>query len=139
MAFTNFPSGLTGLLQSGFLERELEEGLDSILAYRREAIEETIPARIGETLTKTRKGRKAPAATPLDPAAMTGLDQGLTPSSFTIEQYAFTMSPYGDTVDVDLLEELGGIADQMVANSRNNGVQAAQSLERIARKKLFAA
>lgn len=138
-SFTNFPPQLAAILQQGFLERELEEGLDSILAYRRETLRETIPARIGETLTRTRKGRKAPVTQPLNPSADTGLDNGLTPATFAVEQYGFTMSRYGDTVDVNMLDDLAGIADQMFANSRNNGVQAAQSLERIARSKLFGA
>lgn len=137
--FTNFPTALAAILQLGFLEREMEEGLDSILAYRRAAIEETIPCRIGETLTRTRKGRKAPITTPLAAASDTGLDNGLTSGTFSVEQYAFTMLRYADTVDTNSLDDLAGIADQLIANSRNNGVQAAQSMERIARSRLFAA
>jgi hypothetical protein len=137
--WTNFPTALQGILQQNFLERELQEGLDSILAYRRETLRELIPGRIGETLTRTRKSRKAPVTTALTPSAVTGLDSGLSPSSFSMEQYSFTLQMYGDTVDVDMLQELAGIADQLVASSRNNGVQAAQSLERIARLKLFGA
>jgi hypothetical protein len=138
-SFTNFPPQLAGLLQQGFLEREAEEGLDSILAYRRAALQETIHARIGESLTRTRKGRKAPVTTPMNPATNTGLDNGLTSSTFSIEQYSFTMFEYGDTVDTNIMQELAGIFDELIANSRNNGVQAAQSLERICRYKLFSA
>ncbi len=139
-----FPGQLVPVIQSGFLERELEEGLDSILAYRREALQETISARIGETLTRSRKGRKAPTTTSLTPSSLasglySGLDNGLTPSTFSVEQYTFTMANYGDTVDINLLQELAGVADQLIADARNNGVQAAQSLERIARLKLFSA
>jgi hypothetical protein len=137
--FVNFPAALQATLQQGFLEREFEEGLDSVLAYRRAALEETIPARIGQTLTMTRKGRKAPVTTPLNPTSNTGLDNGLTPSSFTVEQYSFSMQEYADTVDTNMIQELAGIANQMFANSRNSGVQAAQSLERIAQLKLFTA
>ncbi len=138
-SFTNFPAALAAILQQGFLERELEEGLDSVLAYRRAALRETIPARIGETLTRTRKGRKTPITTAMDPTSNTGLDNGLSPSTFSVERYSFTMRQYADTVDVNLMSDLAGIADQLIANSRNNGVQAAQSLERIARQKLFSA
>lgn len=137
-SFTNFPAALVPMLQLGFLERELEEGLDSVLAYRRAALQETVPSRIGETLTRTRKGRKTPVTIPMTPASNTGLDNGLTPSTFAVEQYSFTMSEYADTVDVNMVQELAGIADQLIANSRNNGVQAAQSMERICRLKLFA-
>lgn len=138
-SYVNFPPALGALLQQGFLERELEEGLDSILAYRRAALQETVPSRIGETLTRTRKGRKTPVTTPMVPASNTGLDNGLTPSTFSVEQYSFTIASYADTVDTNMQQELAGIADELIANSRNNGVQAAQSMERIARLKLFSA
>lgn len=138
-SFTNFPAALVPTLQLGFLEREFEEGLDSVLAYRRAALEETIPCRIGETLTRTRKSRKTPVTTPSNPATNTGLDNGMTPSSFSVEQYSFTMQQYNDTVDTNMMQELAGIANQLFANSRNSGVQAAQSMERIARFKLFSA
>jgi len=137
--FTNFPAGLAAILQQGFLEREGEEGLDSVLAYRRAALRETVPARIGETLTRTRKGRKTPITVPLVAANNTGLDNGLSPSTFSIEQYSFTMYEYADTVDTNMMQDEAGIFNQMVANSRNNGVQAAQSMERIARSRLFGA
>lgn len=142
VANTNFawlPGNLATELQVGFLERELEEGLDSVLAYRSCAVQETIPGRIGETLTRTRKGRKVPTKTPLPVSTMNALDNGMSPSSYSIEQYSFTLQTYGDTVDVDLLGSEATIADDFIANSRNNGVQAAQSRELIARYKLFSA
>ncbi len=139
MAFTGFPAGLDAALQLNFLNREFEEGLDSVLAYRRMALQELINARIGETLTRTRKSRKAPAIDPLTGAQINlNLDNSLTPQAFTIEQYTITMNNYADTVDVNLLQELAGIADQMIADARNNGVQAAQTLERLAKIQLFA-
>lgn len=137
--WTNFPTALAAELQQGFLEREMEEGLDSVLAYRRECLRETLPARIGETLTRTRKSRKTPTTTPLTPSSKTGLDNGLSPTTFSIEQYSFTMQQYADTVDTSAMDSLASIADNLIANSRNNGVQAAQSMERIARLKLFGA
>lgn len=140
MGINNFPTALQGTIQQGFLNREFEEGLDSVLAYRLCCIEESIPARIGETLTRTRKSRMAPTVTPLVPSAVAAnIDNSLTPQTFTMEQYSFTVFEYGQTVDVDLLGEMVGIADQMIAYSRNNGVAAAQSLERLAKQALFAA
>lgn len=138
-SYVNFPAALVPTLQLGFLEREFEEGLDSVLAYRRAAVEETVPVRIGETLTRTRKSRKTPVTTPMTPASNTGLDNGLSPSTFSVEQYSFTLASYADTVDTNMQQELAGIADELIANSRNSGVQAAQSMERIARLKLFSA
>lgn len=139
MPFTGFPNIISQLLQQGFLVREMEEGLDSILAYRRLAIQELFPGRIGETMTRTRKGRKVPVTTPMTTYSASSLDNGLTSSQFSIEQYAFTLAEYADTVDLNLMQNEAQIADQFVANARNNGVQAAQSLERICRSKLFGA
>lgn len=137
--FDTLPLALQPIIQTGMLEREFEEGLDSVLAYRRLSLEETVPNRAGETLTRTRVGRKNPVTTAMNPANNTGLDNGLTPSDGTIEQYSFSMFQYGDAVDVDLMGDLVSIADNLIQKARNNGVQAAQSMERIARRKLFAA
>jgi hypothetical protein len=147
--FDTLPAPLQAMIQTGMLEREFEEGLDSVLAYRRLALQETVPNRIGETITRTRTGRKTPVTAPMNPAnnnapsgsgsGFGGLDNGLTPSDGSIEQYLFSMFQYGDTTDVDLLSDLVTIANNLIRVSRNNGVQAAQSLERIARKKIYSA
>ncbi len=140
MAFANFPTGLQAALQLDMLNREFEEGLDSILAYRRMALTQTINARIGETLTRSRKGRTAPNITPLSGTQVqANLDNSMTPQSYSIEQYTFTMQRYADTQDVYLMQELAGIADQVIAASRNNGVAGAQTLERLAKLRLFGA
>lgn len=139
MSITNFPPALVPLIQQNFLARFIEEGLDSELAYRREAIVETIPGRIGQTVTMTRYGRKPPVPTPMNPQTLTAFDNGMTPSTCAVEQYSYTLAQYGDTVDVDLMGEIVGIANQLRMNSRNSGVQGAQTLERIAKNRLFAA
>lgn len=137
--FSAFPNVIAALLQQGFLARELEEGLDSVLAYRRLALQETFPGRIGETLTRTRKGRRVPIQTSMIPTA--ALDNGMTTTGvgFSIEQYTFTMAEYADTLDLNLMASEAEIADQFIGNARNLAVQAAQSLERICRWRLFSA
>ena len=140
MAFVNLPTTIQNLLQVGILEREMEEGMDSVLAFRNVALVETIPNRVGETLTRTRAGRAAPVTTPMDPATNTGLDNGLTPvNDLANEQYTFTMSQYGYATDVNLMADQATIASVFIQKARNNAVQAAQSLERIMRAKLFSA
>lgn len=128
-----FPVALQAELQTGFLEREFEEGLDSILGYRREAMMETVPARLGESITRTRTGRKNPVTKPINPSTTSSLDNGLTASDASIEQYTLTTFEYADATDVNMMTDLAAIADNMTRVTRNNGVQAAQSLERIAR------
>lgn len=141
MAFdiTNLPSNLVSMVQTGMLEREFEEGLDSVLAYRRTSLRETIPNNIGETLTRTRTGRKNPTTTPIGPVTFSNLDNGLSPADAALEQYIFQIQDYGDTTDVDLMANQTVIANNIIRVARNNGVQAAQSLERICRKKMFGA
>lgn len=137
--FTNFPAALAAELQTGFLEREFEEGLDSVLAFRREALKETVPARIGETITRTRTGRKTPVTTPMDPTTNTlgNLNNGLTSSTGALEQYTLAMFEYGDLDSVNMMQDLAAIANNMERVSRSNGVQAAQSIERLSRFALF--
>jgi hypothetical protein len=68
------------------------------------------------------------------------LDNGLSPgTAFSIEQYSFTMREYADTLDLNLMAAEAEVADQFLANARNLAVQAAQSLERICRNRLFSA
>lgn len=136
--FYDFQPTLQDLVQNGFLARQLEEGLDSNLAYRRHATEETIGGRIGSVITIPRMGRKAPVITPLNAANLTAnLDNGMTPSLPASEVYTYTLSEWGDTEDVDLIGTLAACADLVTMASRTNGVQAAQSMERLAKIEIF--
>lgn len=137
MPIQNFPLQLQPIIQQGFLAREFQEGLSARLGFRAIADRETFPNRIGETITKTRKGLKTPVVTPLVPSANTNFDNGLTPSSWSVEQYVLSIDQYGDTIDLNMVTEGVGIASQFLANARTNGVQAMQSLDRLARNALF--
>lgn len=138
MGIQNFPASLIPIIQQGFLEREFEEALHSAIGYRAIAARETIAIGIGETLTKTRRGLKAPMTTPLAAASNTNLDNGLTPSTFAIEQYTITLNHYADTMDLNMVTNKVGIVSQFLQNAKVNGIQAAQSLDRLARNALFA-
>src|SRR5690349_13808736 len=87
MGIQNFPPALQPIIQQGFLEREFQQALRSRLGYRAVADREQIAVGIGETLTKTRAGLKPTVTTPLAPATNTNLDNGLTPSNWSVEQY----------------------------------------------------
>lgn len=139
MPISNFPAALQPAIQLNYLEREFEEGLHSVLSYRSIAKREKFPNHIGETITKTRHGLKLPVTTPLVPNTNTNLDNGLTPSTWTIEQWVMGINMYGDTIDLNTVTEKVGIAEQFLINAKVSGIQAAQSLDRIARNALFAA
>ena len=137
MTIQNFPTSLQPAIQLGYLERKFMDGLDSAIVYRSIADLEIFPANVGETITKTRKGLKAPVTTPLNPSSNTNLDNGLTPTTWTVEQYVLGISMYGDTLDLNMVTQGVGIESQFLHNSYTNGVQAAQSVDRIARNTLF--
>lgn len=137
MAIQNFPASLQPIIQQGFLEQKFEEGLSSVLGYRQAAKRETFRTNIGETLTKTRPGLKAPVTTPMTPSANTNFDNGMSASAWTVEQYTATLQQYGDTQDLNMVTNRVGLTNQFLHNARVNGVQAAQSLDRIARTRLY--
>jgi len=137
MAINNIPSNLQAAIQQGFLETEFRSGLTSALGYRAIADREPISINVGETVTKTRYGLKAPVTSPLNPSGNTNFDNGLSPSANTIEQYTLGMGMYGDTIDLNLVTSQVGIANQFLMNAKVSGTQARQSLDRLARNALF--
>lgn len=137
MPIQNMPASLQNAIQQGFLETEFRSGLTSAIGYRNIADRETVSINVGETVTKTRRGLKAPVTTPLSPSSNTNLDNGLTPGAFTIEQYTLGIDQYADTIDLNIVTSQVGIANQFLANAATNGVQARQSLDRLARNALF--
>jgi hypothetical protein len=140
MALQNFPAALIPAIQQNYLEREYMEAIHSVLTYRMVAAREKIGTNIGETLTKTRRGLKAPVTTPVAPAANTNLDNGMPNSgTFAIEQYTITLNQYQDYIDLNMVTNKVGIVSQFLQNAYVNAVQAAQSLDRLARGALFSA
>lgn len=137
MPIQNMPAALQAAIQQGFLETEFQQGLTSAIGFRAIADRESVAINVGETVTKTRAGLKAPVTTPLNPSANTGLDNGLTASAFTIEQYTLGIDMYADTIDLNIVTSQVGIANQFLQNAKTNGVQARQSLDRLARNALF--
>jgi hypothetical protein len=139
MGIQNFPSALQPIIQQGFQEREFEEALRSRLGYRAIADRETFAVGIGETLTKTRAGLKPTVTTPLAANANTNLDNGLSSTTFAVEQYTITLNMYADTIDLNMVTNRVGIKNQFMQNAKVNGEQAARSLDELARNALFAA
>ena len=137
MGIQNFPIALQPIIQQGFLEREFEQALRSRLGYRACADREIFAVGIGETLTKTRAGLKPTITAPLAPATNTNFDNGLTPTTWGVEQYTITINHYAATTDLNMVTSKVGIASQFLQNAYVNGEQAARSLDEIARNALF--
>ncbi|MCC6716815.1 MAG: DUF4043 domain-containing protein [Acetobacteraceae bacterium] len=139
MPISNFPAALQPIIQLGYLEREFQQALHSRLGYRAIADRMSFSVGIGETLTKTRAGLKAPVTTPLAASSNTNLDNGLVPSGFSVEQFTITLDHYAATTDLNMVTSRVGIANQFLQNAAINGEQAARSLDELARNALFAA
>jgi hypothetical protein len=137
MSIQNFPLALQPIIQQGFLEREFDQALRSRLGYRACADREQIAVGIGETITKTRVGLKPTVTLPLLAANNTNLDNGLTPTSWNVEQYTLGMNHYAATTDLNMVTSRVGIASQFLQNAYINGEQAARSLDELARNALF--
>ena len=137
MSIANFPSQLQPIIQGGFLARKFQKSLESTLGYREVADRETFPNAVGQTVTKTRRGLKAPVTTPLAVNTNTNLDNGLTPSEFAVEQYTLGIAQYADSIDLNMVTSKVALASVFVENAEVNGVQAKQSLDRLARNQLY--
>lgn len=138
MAIQNFPAALQPIIQGGFLEREFQQALRSKLGYRACADRVDVAVGIGETLTKTRAGLKPAVTVPLAPSANTNFDNGLTPTTWGVEQYTLSMNLYAATTDLNVVIERVAIASQFIQNAYVNGEQAARSLDELGRNALFA-
>jgi hypothetical protein len=139
MGIQNFPTSLQPIIQQGFLEREFQQALRSRLGYRACADRVEIAAGIGETLTKTRAGLKPSVTMPMAPSTNTNLDNGLTPTTWGVEQYTISMNLYAATTDLNMVTDRVGIASQFLQNAYVNGEQAARSLDELGRNALFGA
>jgi hypothetical protein len=139
MAIQNFPASLQPIIQQGFLEREFQQALRSKLGYRACADRVDVAVGIGETLTKTRAGLKPTVTTPLTPSSNTNFDNGLTPTTWGVEQYTLSINLYAATTDLNVVMERVAIASQFLQNAYVNGEQAARSLDELGRNALFGA
>jgi hypothetical protein len=79
----------------------------------------------------TRPGLIKPATKPLP----VGTDP--TPKTIPYEQWSATLEQYGDTIDVHLPTSVTSNADQFLRSIHQLGLQAGQSVNRIARNELF--
>lgn len=136
--FGPFPQQLLNAIQQNFLERAFMEPLLNILIYRRVAEKVMFPARIGESITKTRLGLMIPNTNPLDPTTNTGLDNGLTPQQYSDEQYTLSIAQFPQVAPpVNLLDDETTISSFAMANSERLGIALATAIDRVARQVLF--
>lgn len=125
--------GLQTILQQNFLERAFWEALYPRLQFRAEAKPEVWDAAIGESKTFTRESLLAVDTEPL----AAGSDP--QPENTGFEQWRVTARQHSKTLDTNLLVNRQLIADKFLNNNRKLALNAGQTLNRLARNKLFCA
>ncbi|MFE7954383.1 hypothetical protein [Streptomyces sp. NPDC057413] len=127
---STLPASIRAMMQNGLLDRVFQEALRPEFIYPAIADAEPWQGGMGDTKTFTRKGLMAPVTTPI-----TGSDP--TPATYGIEQWSVTMDQYGNSVDTNLLNSSMALASKFLADVQTLAVNAGQSLNQIARNKLY--
>jgi N4-gp56 family major capsid protein len=118
-------------MQNGILDRIFRDALLPQFLFPATATVEPIAQGIGATVTFTRDGLLAVATTPT-----TGSDP--SPQTLTYEQWSLSMEQYGNTMDTNRLTARATLADTFVRNVQKLGINAGQTLNQLARNKLYA-
>lgn len=126
------PAAIRAMMQNGLLDRVFQEALRPEFIFPAIADTEPWQGALGDTKTFTRKGLLAPATT-----AITGSDTSA--ATYGIEQWSVTMDQYGNAVDTNMLNSAMALASKFLADVQTLGINAGQSLNQIARNKLYAA
>jgi hypothetical protein len=128
---TNMPPTVVDLIQQGALQRYFYEGLFPNLGYRSEYIKSEWGQNAGEEKFMTREG----VITPITEPAMPGVDP--TPQPTPYEQWSSRLYPYNNAKDVHIPTSKVSNANQFLAAIKQLGMNAAQSVNRVARNTLF--
>lgn len=129
---STLPAALQPIVQDGLLERTFQDALVPEFLFPAVAGIRPWAANMGDTQTFTRTGLLTPQTTPLggsDPSADT----------YGVEQYSMTMDQYGNAVDTNMLQSAIALASKYLEDIQKLGINAGQSVNRIARNKLYAA
>jgi len=127
------PANVLELNQLGLIERAFHDGLFPNLAYRSEAMAEEWPANTGTELFMTRPGLLTPVAKPIKP----GTDP--VPQTVPYEQWVARLDQIASAIDTHMPTSVTSNANLFLRNIHQLGLQAGQSINRVARNALFAA
>lgn len=128
---STLPAAIQAIMQDGMLERMFHESLLPELLFPQIAEVEAWQAGLGDTRIMTRNGLMTP-----DPTPTTGSDPST--GSYDVEQWTVTMDQYGKSVDTNMLQSRMTLASKYLNDISRLGIQAGQTLNRLARNKLYA-
>lgn len=128
---STLPAAIQAIMQNGILDRVFQDALVPEFLFPAIADSEPWQGGLGDTKTFTRKGLIAPTTTPLAGADIASA------STYSVEQWSVTMDQYGISVDTNMLQSSMTLASKFLADIATLGVNAGQSLNQIARNKLY--
>lgn len=126
------PAAIRAMLQNGMLDRVFQDALVPEFLFPQIADPEPWMGGLGDTKTFTRRGLLAAATT-----AITGSDPSA--ATYNLEQYSVTMDQYGNSMDTNMLSSSMALANKFLSDGETLGINAGQSLNQIARNKLYKA
>jgi len=121
------------IVQENILERAFHDALFPRLMFRAEASPVPWPAGIGDTQIFSAPGLIPVDARPLTP----GTDPD--PVTYPMEQWTAQLQQYAGTVDTHMPTSMLAIINLFLRNAHQLGMQAAQTLNRVVRNRMYAA
>lgn len=128
---STLPAAIQAMMQDGLLDGMFRESLAPQLLFPQIADVEPWQGAKGDTKIMTRNGLMTP-----DPTPTTGSDA--TAGTYSIEQWTVTMDQYGKSIDTDLLQSKMTQASKYLNDVGRLGVHAGQTINLLARNKLYA-
>lgn len=128
----SLPAAIQAILENGMLDRVFRDALVPEFLFPQIADAEPWQGGLGDTKTFTRKGLLAPVPTPV-----TGSDPSA--STYTVEQWSVTMDQFANSMDTNMLGNAMALASKFLADIENLGINAGQSINQVARNKLYRA
>ena len=121
------------VVQEGLLERAFHDSLFPRLMFRGEATPVAWPTGIGDSQIFSATGLIPVDAAPLVP----GTDP--EPATYPTEQWEAQLNQYAKTIDTHMPTSIVAIASLFLRNAQQLGLQAAQTVNRITRNRMYAA
>ncbi|MEU4169445.1 hypothetical protein AB0F46_21540 [Streptomyces sp. NPDC026665] len=127
---SNLPAAIRAIMQNGLLDGLFRESLMPQLLFAQVADIEPWQGAKGDRKVMTRNGLMTP-----DPTPTTGSDAST--GSYSIEQWEVVMDQYGKSIDTDLLQSKMTQVSKYLNDASRLGIHAGQTLNRLARNKLY--
>ncbi len=127
------PASVVDLVQKGLLQRYFHDGLFPALSYRSEAMAEEWEGNTGVEIFETRAGLLPAVTEPIQPGA------DPVPAEDTYEQWVVKLDQFANAIDVHAPTSAVANANLFLRKIKTMGLNAGQSINRVARNALFKA